>query len=116
MSDLLQNGGVVDRLFGSLAELERAIAGAKMALLKRGSVPKEVFDRLDSYSGILTTQRRLANELAQHVKNGNTLEVGRHVGLINGLSAMIIDDARSILASLSEEGQGKGEPRKDNFC
>lgn len=96
----MQNN-IIERLFSSFIDLEDAIHSAKATLAKKRDVPAEVFERLNSYDGILLKQRILANELKAHIKRGNWNEVSRHVSLINGLSAMIRDDARAILSSLS---------------
>jgi hypothetical protein len=103
MSSSANYEGLVERLFTSFGDLEKAIAGAREALLKSGSTHKSVFERLESYSGILTNQRRLTNELAEHLKKSDQLQVSRTVAIINGLSAMIIEDARDILAGISGE-------------
>ena len=92
---------IIERLFSSFADLESAIKSAKSTLENKESVPREVIERLSSYDGILAKQRKLAFDLCEHLNKGNWDEVSRHVGIINGLSAMIRDDARSILSSLS---------------
>jgi hypothetical protein len=105
---------IVERLFTSFNELEQAIHSAKATLAKRGAVPREILERIESYDGILVKQRRLASELCRHIDAGNWDEVGRHVSLINGLSAMIRDDARAILSALSLNSDTKKEDV--NFC
>ncbi|MCB0339048.1 MAG: hypothetical protein KDD53_05570 [Bdellovibrionales bacterium] len=92
---------IIDRLFASFSDLETAIASAKKTLLARDAVPGEIIKRIDSYDNILSKQRKLANDLCSHIDTGNWDEVARHVNLINGLSALIRDDARAILAALS---------------
>jgi len=92
---------IIDRLFSSFTELEKAITSARCTLEKRESIPEELVKRLRSYDGILLKQRALATKLCDHVNKNEWDEVTRHVSLINGLSAMIRDDARSILSALS---------------
>jgi len=92
---------ILQKLFSSFTDLERAIESARGTLAKKEYVPQEILERLQSYDGILIKQRTLANDLCQHLNRGNWDEVSRHVSLINGLSAMIRDDARAILTSLS---------------
>lgn len=94
---------IISKLFSSFTDLERAIESARHTLEQRGNVPKEVMQRLISYYGILDKQRSLASSLCDHLNRGNWHEVTRHVSLINGLSAMIRDDARSVLSSLVEQ-------------
>ncbi len=89
---------VIRRLFQSFVELDRAISSAKEALSKRKDVPEALMQRIRTYEEILDKQRSLATSLCGHASLGNWEEVARHVKLINGLSFMIRDDAREILA------------------
>lgn len=96
-----QSPNIIERLFTSFSDLEDSINNAKITLAAKGEIPSHVVERLSSYDSILGKQRRLALQLAKHMSDGNWDEVARHVGLINGLSSMIRDDARSILSSLA---------------
>lgn len=107
---------IVDRLFASFTDLEQAIESAKSTLSSKAAVPQEVITRLKSYDEILCKQRGLASKLCEHIKNGNWDEVSRHVGLINGLSAMIRDDARAILTALSLNSDPTVEQESTNIC
>lgn len=89
---------VINRLFQSFAELDRAIAQAKETLRSKKSVSQEILDRVDMYEEILEKQKSLATTLCGHASLGNWDEVARHVKLINGLSFMIRDDAREIIS------------------
>lgn len=113
--DIPETNSVVGRLMNSFDDLEHAIHGARASLSRKDDVPQSVFDRLDSYQGILGKQRSLTRELAQYVKEGNVGEVGRLVNLINGLSGMIIDDARQILTALSS-GLAPGADDEPVIC
>lgn len=111
------NNSVVERLFASFGELEKAIISAKKTLAARSTVPEEIVKRLDSYDTILAKQRNLAASLCDHIRGGNWDEVSRHVSLINGLSAMIRDDARAILSALSLNSDPQDAETDDvNFC
>lgn len=92
---------IIERLFSSFTDLEKAIHSARSTLAERENVPEEVMARLKSYDDILAKQKGLAETLCGHIRGGNWDEVTRHVSLINGLSAMIRDDARAILTSLA---------------
>lgn len=107
---------IIERLFSSFAELEQAITSARAALAKKGEIPRQVLDHLNSYDGILSKQRNLANALQEHMQHGNWDEVSRHVSLINGLSAMIRDDARAILSSLALNSDHEQTDDSVNFC
>ncbi len=101
---------IVGRLLQSFRDLETAIEGAKSNLKTNTKVPVSVMERLESYSDILDRQRELAKVLESHVNTGNLSEVARHITLINGLSGMIIDDAKGLLSGLvGEEIEGKEE-------
>ena len=106
---------IVDRLYASFTELETAIHGAKATLKAKDSVPQEIIKRLDSYDHILSKQRNLAEDLCRYIDAGDWDEVNRHVSLINGLSAMIRDDARSILSSLALNTDSQ-EDEDINIC
>ena len=107
---------IIERLFSSFEELETAISSAKKTLAKREVVPTEIMRRLNSYDGILLKQRVLAQKLCEHINSCNWDEVSRHVSLINGLSAMIRDDARAILSSLALNTDTEKEEEELNFC
>jgi hypothetical protein len=99
------NTNIIERLFTSFADLEKAILSAKTSLAKKANMPTGLSDRIKSYDSILAKQRHLAVQLSEYMTQGNWDEVGRHVSLINGLSAMIRDDARCILSALSGEDE-----------
>lgn len=111
----MQNN-IIDRLFSSFTDLEKAIDSAKVTLAKKESVPAEIMTRLKSYDTILAKQRELASTLCDHINKGNWDEVSRHVGLINGLSAMIRDDARAILSSLSLNSDPQQDDEEQTIC
>lgn len=93
MSDTL-----VNKLLESFDELERCINMTRGVLAEKEGVPKDVIDRVNQYSQIVTKQRLLAQDLKTHLSEQNWEEVSRHVRLINGLSSMIRDDAQQILS------------------
>ena len=94
---------IIGRLFASFTDLEKAIHSAKETLAARSELKGPIIDRLRSYDGILAKQRGLANELCGLMAEGDWEKVARHVNLINSLSAMIRDDAKAILQSLSKD-------------
>jgi len=113
----MQDNNIIERLFASFSDLEKAICSAKKTLSTKESVPPEVIERLNSYDGILAKQKDLASSLCQHISSGNWDEVTRHVNIINGLSAMIRDDARAILSSLAlNTDTAKATDEDINFC
>ena len=89
---------IVKRLFQSFSELENSIKTAKIALERNENTPLEVLERISSYEEILDKQRSLATDLCHYVSKGDWEEVSRHIKIINGLSVMIRDDAKEIVA------------------
>jgi hypothetical protein len=106
---------IVEKLLSSFTDLEKAITGAKKTLAAKDNVPEEILVRLNSYDGILAKQRQLTKDLCFFMNTGNWEEVNRYVSLINGLSSMIRDDARSILSSLSLNTDTQTD-EEINFC
>lgn len=88
---------VINRLFESFRELERAIVAARTTLEGKENPPAEMLGRISQYEEILEKQKNLATTMCGHVSLGNWDEVARHIKLINGLSSMIRDDARELL-------------------
>ena len=107
---------IIERLFASFTELESAITKARSTLKTREAVPEGVVRRLESYDTILAKQRSLAVSLCESIAAKNWDEVNRNVTLINGLSAMIRDDARAILEALSTTAEEPTEAESENFC
>jgi hypothetical protein len=104
-------------LFASFTELEGAINKARNTFKARASIPDSVVKRLESYDTILAKQRSLAVSLCESIARKNWDEVNRNVGLINGLSAMIRDDAKAILSAVSTPVELEPEFSEDkNFC
>lgn len=112
----MEGNNIINRLFKSFEELETAISSAKRTLETKENVPTEVVERLHSYDDILEKQRGLAQELCGYIDAGDWDQVGRLVGLINGLSAMIRDDARAILSSLALNSDNADNTEEINFC
>ncbi len=107
---------IIERLFASFSELETAISKARTTFQSRESVPATVVRRLESYDTILAKQRSLAVTLCEAISRKNWDEVNRNVTLINGLSAMIRDDAKAILAAVSVPADATTEDETENFC
>lgn len=111
------SSSIIEKLFTSFTDLERAIEGAKKTLESKNNTPPEILARLNSYDGILEKQRGLATQLCEEIMKGDWDAVARYVNLINGLSAMIRDDARAILAAIVKNTPTTVESEdKENFC
>ena len=65
---------------------------------------------------ILAKQRSLAVALCEAIAQKDWDEVTRHVTLINGLSAMIRDDAKAILSAISTQDDAALDDETSNFC
>ena len=92
---------LVSKLMESFDDLDRCIEMTKEVLAQKENVPADVINRVDQYSDVVVKQRLLAESLKEYINQENWDEVTRHVKIINGLSAMIRDDAQSILAGAS---------------
>jgi len=84
--------------------LGRAIGLAKQSVEARANPSKDVLKRINYYEEILNKQRRLAETMCDYIKQDKWDEVTRHVKLINGLSSMIHEDARELVAQILAGG------------
>jgi hypothetical protein len=107
---------IIERLFSSFTELESAITKARTTLQSRDTISPTVVRRLESYDTILSKQRALAVALCEAIAKKDWDEVTRHVTLINGLSAMIRDDAQAILHAISSSTDAPTDSETENFC
>lgn len=101
----------VKKLFDSISELERSINLAKSTFAASPALRKDLLERVSQYDKVLTKQRQLAAQLSDHIENEQWDEVARLVRVINGLSSLIHEDARSLLAEVGSAGREPGEPK-----
>ncbi len=94
---------VVKRLFRSLDDLEQSVIIAKKVLSSKDPIPLDILRRVSNYEEILVKQRILAKKLCSHIVGNDWDEVSRHVKLINGLSLMIHEDAKSLVRQIVKE-------------
>lgn len=94
---------LVEKLVQSFDDLENCIAITKKVLDKKQGVPADVIARVGQYSDIVVKQRNLATDLQDYLNREDWEEVARHIKIINGLSAMIREDAQAILAGAMQE-------------
>lgn len=85
----------LENLLNSINKLEDAINVAEGRLTANKKTTKYT-SRFDSYRRICDMQRRLSEEIFYLKSTNNNEEILRKVGLINGLSAMILDDIKNI--------------------
>ncbi len=105
---------LVDKLLSSFSDLERSIAVTRESLAEKPGVPGDVLSRLDQYLEMVNKQKYIADELRAQIESGNWEQVARNVKLINGLSALIREDAQQILASAAYLAAGITAPPKDD--
>ncbi len=101
---------IIKRLFDSLDELERSIHLAKSALSSKNGATETMLQRIAYYEEVLSKQRKLAGSLVDFLVKENWQEVTRHIKLINGLSSLIHDDAKSFVAEIITGGRLTQEP------
>jgi len=99
MNNLAQE--LIIKLMASLTEVQETVKDTREKLNQRNDVPQDVFNRLDSYDEIVTKQKILCEELDNHFKTKNVVEIARCVKLMNCYSSMIRDDAHEILTNHS---------------
>ncbi|MCB0335383.1 MAG: hypothetical protein KDD62_03735 [Bdellovibrionales bacterium] len=97
------NNEQLTKLFGSLKTLETTIENVYERLASKENVSDKVLERVASYRKICDMQKRFSIQLEQKLGEKKYEEVARLVKLINGLSAMIMDDARLILSGIELE-------------
>lgn len=96
------------RLCKSIDELECAIEQARHTLSKRltiSSIYKDALKKLDNCTNMITKQRQLSTKLCVAIDEKDWEEVSDYVKIINGLSAMIRDEARDAISLLTGETQ-----------
>ena len=91
---------LIKKLFDSLTELERSITVARQTFVSLQPENDELLQRIDNYEDVLSKQRQLAQSLRDYIEAQNWGEVTRHIKLINGLSALVHDDARALVREL----------------
>lgn len=91
---------VVRKLLVSFDLLEESIAAARRVVDETAPGHPSLLQRIANYEEILQKQRKLTGQLCSHIAMGNWEEVGRHVKLINGLSAMVYSDAKELAGIL----------------
>lgn len=96
---------LIDRLYQSIEGLERAVEAAGISLEEKAKNGAQdihpILYRLDEYRSIISKQKQKVQELCIALQNQDFHEVTRLVTVINGISQMIRDDAREILANLA---------------
>ena len=92
---------LIERLTLALENLQLSINEVKNRLQCKGQLSPQLHERLDSYSKMCDMQLRFTNDIQQSLQHKDYSEVTRLTNLINGLSAMILDDIRMIIGTLS---------------
>lgn len=108
---------IVEKLMNSFDELDRCITVTHEVLRDKPGITPDVLSRVEQYNLIVSKQRALAEELEACIVSENWDEVSRLVKLINGLSAMIRDDAQAILNNVASPlTQKAGGERDEKLC
>ncbi len=90
----------LESLLQSIDKLELAINNAERDITNTKN-KKNFSLRFDSYRQICAMQRRFSQDLFYLKEANNTSEVLRKIQLINGLSAMILDDIKNITEQIN---------------
>jgi uncharacterized coiled-coil protein SlyX len=101
----------VQRLLDSITTLERSIELAKESFISSQDGKNEYVARIAQYEGVVAKQRNFISSLTEELAQQNWAEVARYMKLINALSSLIHEDARSLLNSLADQKQRKANDR-----
>lgn len=88
---------LIEKLVASFDQLDSCIGTTLEAFKQSEDVPTDVINRVQQYSLVVLRQRSLVKDLETSLVNQDWHEVSRLVKIMNGLSAMIKDDALCIL-------------------
>ena len=92
---------LIVRLKTSIDYLEESIKDALRAFKSRGA-SSDKLNRLNEYFKLVEAQRGYIAELEAKISNHELDDLSRLVSLINGVSTMIKEDARSLLDEMTE--------------
>lgn len=92
---------ILNRLAQAVFALEDAILAAKKTILSKSYYPEEAIDRLDHYMNIVEQQKMLFPVITKNIESGKHDELLLQVQKVNGLSQLIRDDAKELLAILA---------------
>jgi hypothetical protein len=92
---------VLNRLSQAITQLEDAVFAAKDTIENKPEYPLEAIERLDHYLEIVAQQRSTLLAISDLMDAGNMEQLAIEVHKVNGLSAMIRDDARELLGVLA---------------
>lgn len=96
-----QKSEVLKRLSQAITELEEAVYAAKDVIENKPEYPMAAIERLDHYLTIVEQQRGCLLAISDLMDEKNFEALTLEVQKINGLSAMIRDDARELLGVLA---------------
>jgi len=88
------------KLKESIAYLEESIHSALSAMKGRGA-KGDTLNRIGEYFKLVDSQKKYIQELEHKILNNDLSDLSRLVALINGISSMIKDDAKSLLEELT---------------
>lgn len=90
----------LEKLFTSIHELEKSVVKVQTTFENRDDIPAQVFSRLDSYKEIVEKQKGLWFELEAIFSGDDKAHTAQIVIKINALSTLLLEDIRSVIASL----------------
>lgn len=96
----MQQEIALERLLGSINELDTAVTRVQETFSAREDIPSDVRLRLESYREIVQKQRDLWGRLQVIFNSEDREEMAQLVIKINALSTLLLDDIRSAIASL----------------
>jgi|GEM_PF-5659618 len=103
---------ILGKLMMSFDELDRCISSTREILGGKPGISKAVLSKMEQYAEIIVKQREIAGQLSDRIDQGDWISVGRLVRLINGLSAMIREDAQAMLTVATDAGSAAHQHRQ----
>jgi hypothetical protein len=91
---------VLDKLKESIDSLDQSVSSALLALEKKQADPKKI-SRVHEYKTLIVTQKQYVTELETKILANDLSELDRLVSIINGISALIRDDAKCLAEEIS---------------
>jgi len=101
MSLFHQKSEVLRRLSQAITQLEEAVWAAKETIESKPEYPIEAIERLDHYLNIVAQQRYSLLTISDLIDQGDFESLTQEVSKVNGLSAMIREDAKELLGVLA---------------
>jgi hypothetical protein len=97
----------LEQLAKSLENLEHAIQSVYERFAAKEDISGDVLKRIDQYKDICAYQHVLCNDLKFDIEEENVEQVAQQVKVINGLSALLVEDVKQLLEGMKSESNSE---------